>query len=99
MTLFPLRSSTWEHFIILYGMGITPPLAYCRVVVSGSHDPVEYFVRTKADGNLIIFVMNIFFTSRGPTIHVVCGDLLFLLLLCFCVAVCAAPPLVCAHPP
>ncbi|EKF25994.1 mucin-associated surface protein (MASP), putative, partial [Trypanosoma cruzi marinkellei] len=34
-------------------------------------------------------VMNIGCASRGPTIHVVCGDLLFsYLLLCFCVAVC-----------
>ncbi|KAF8277679.1 hypothetical protein TcBrA4_0108200, partial [Trypanosoma cruzi] len=41
------------------------------------------------------FVINIGCTSRGSTIHVVCGDLFFLLLLCFCVAVCAAPPLVC----
>ncbi|RNC32464.1 trans-sialidase, partial [Trypanosoma cruzi] len=37
------------------------------------------------------FVVNIGCNSRGPTIHVVCGDLLFVLLLCFCVAVCAAP--------
>ncbi|KAF5216616.1 hypothetical protein ECC02_010595 [Trypanosoma cruzi] len=35
-------------------------------------------------------------TSRGPTIHVVRGSP-FLLLLCFCVAVCAAPPLVCVR--
>ncbi|KAF5218147.1 hypothetical protein ECC02_008963 [Trypanosoma cruzi] len=35
-------------------------------------------------------------TSRGPTIHVVRGSPL-LLLLCFCVAVCAAPPLVCVR--
>ncbi|EKG02027.1 mucin TcMUCII, putative, partial [Trypanosoma cruzi] len=39
--------------------------------------------------------MNIDCTSRGPTIHVVCEDHSFLLLLCFCAAVCAAPPLVC----
>ncbi|ESS55951.1 hypothetical protein TCDM_12550 [Trypanosoma cruzi Dm28c] len=47
------------------------------------------------------FVMNIGCTSRGPTIHVVCGDYSFLLLvlLCFCVAACAASPLVCVHPP
>ncbi|PWV04449.1 Mucin-associated surface protein (MASP) [Trypanosoma cruzi] len=44
--------------------------------------------------------MNIFCTSRGPTIRVVCVDLSFLLLLlCFCVAVCAAPPLVCVRTP
>ncbi|ESS61548.1 hypothetical protein TCDM_10857 [Trypanosoma cruzi Dm28c] len=44
------------------------------------------------------FVMNIGCASRGPTIHVVCGDLLFLLLLllCLCVAVCAVPSCVCA---
>ncbi|KAF5217190.1 hypothetical protein ECC02_009959 [Trypanosoma cruzi] len=43
----------------------------------------------------ICFLMDIGCTSCGPTIHVVCGDLPFLLLLCFCVAVVAAPPLVC----
>ncbi|KAF5213827.1 mucin TcMUCII [Trypanosoma cruzi] len=39
-------------------------------------------------GNRIVFVMNIDCTSRGTTIRVVCGDLLFLIvtfLLCFCV--------------
>ncbi|RNF05032.1 trans-sialidase [Trypanosoma cruzi] len=49
------------------------------------------------------FAMNVGCTSRGPTIHVVCGDYSFLLLLlvlhCFPVAVCAAPPLVCAYLP
>ncbi|RNE96106.1 mucin TcMUCII [Trypanosoma cruzi] len=99
MTLFPLRSSTWEHFIILYGMESTHPAAYCRVVVSGSHDPVEYFVRTKADGNLIIFVMSIGCTSRGPTIHVVCGDLLFTVTLLLCCCVRCASSCVCACPP
>ncbi|PWV20678.1 hypothetical protein C3747_5g725 [Trypanosoma cruzi] len=42
-----------EHFI-LYGMEITPPLEYCRVVVSGSKDPVEYFVRAKGDGRTVV---------------------------------------------
>ncbi|EKG02305.1 trans-sialidase, putative [Trypanosoma cruzi] len=46
---------------------------------------------------LNVFVMNIGCTSRGPTTCVVCGDHSFSLLLCFCVAVCAAPPLVCAR--
>ncbi|EAN85613.1 mucin TcMUC [Trypanosoma cruzi] len=45
------------------------------------------------------FVVNIGCNSRGPTVRVVCGDLLFVLLLCCCVAVCAAPSCVCAHPP
>ncbi|PWU97505.1 hypothetical protein C4B63_15g388 [Trypanosoma cruzi] len=51
---FSLRSSTWEHFIILCGMENTPPLAYRRVVVSGSNDPVEYFVRAKGDGRAVV---------------------------------------------
>ncbi|EKG00690.1 hypothetical protein TCSYLVIO_008349 [Trypanosoma cruzi] len=47
------------------------------------------------------FAINIGCASRGPTIHVVCRDysFLLLLLLCFCVAVCAAPPLVCVCAP
>ncbi|ESS60528.1 hypothetical protein TCDM_11944 [Trypanosoma cruzi Dm28c] len=52
-------------------------------------------IQPKQDNKLL--VVNIGCTSRGPTIHVVCGDLPFLLLLCFCVAVCAAPPLVCVR--
>ncbi|KAF8289569.1 hypothetical protein TcBrA4_0140100 [Trypanosoma cruzi] len=51
---FSLRSSTWEHFIILCGVESTRPLAYRRVVVSGSNDPVEYFVRAKGDGRAVM---------------------------------------------
>ncbi|KAF8293653.1 hypothetical protein TcBrA4_0072040 [Trypanosoma cruzi] len=51
---FSLRSSTWEHFIILCGIKSTPPLAYRRVVVSGSKDPVEYFVSAKGDGRAVM---------------------------------------------
>ncbi|RNC53080.1 hypothetical protein TcCL_ESM09622 [Trypanosoma cruzi] len=35
-------------------MESTPPVAYCRVVVSGSKDPVEYFVRAKGDGRTVV---------------------------------------------
>ncbi|RNC34466.1 hypothetical protein TcCL_Unassigned02746 [Trypanosoma cruzi] len=35
-------------------MESTPPLAYRRVVVSGSNDPVEYFVRAKDDGRTVV---------------------------------------------
>ncbi|KAF8286813.1 hypothetical protein TcBrA4_0026540 [Trypanosoma cruzi] len=35
-------------------MGITRPLAHCCVVVSGSQDPVEYFVRAKGDGRTVM---------------------------------------------
>ncbi|ESS61236.1 hypothetical protein TcG_12977 [Trypanosoma cruzi] len=35
-------------------MESTRPLAYCRVVVSGSQDPVEYFVRAKDDGRTVM---------------------------------------------
>ncbi|RNC56386.1 hypothetical protein TcCL_ESM06028 [Trypanosoma cruzi] len=35
-------------------MGITYPVAYCRVVVFGSKDPVEYFVRAKGDGRTVV---------------------------------------------
>ncbi|PWU84012.1 hypothetical protein C4B63_262g31 [Trypanosoma cruzi] len=51
--LFSLRSSTWENFV-LCGMESTRPLAHCRVVVSGSQDPVEYFVRAKDDGRTVM---------------------------------------------
>ncbi|PWV02035.1 hypothetical protein C4B63_3g579 [Trypanosoma cruzi] len=51
---FSLRSSTWEHFIILCGIKSTYPAAYRRVVVSGSKDPVEYFVRAKGDGRAVM---------------------------------------------
>ncbi|PWU86031.1 hypothetical protein C4B63_135g33 [Trypanosoma cruzi] len=53
MPLFSLRSSTWENFV-LCGMESTRPLAHCRVVVSGSQDPVEYFVRAKDDGRTVM---------------------------------------------
>ncbi|EKF29353.1 mucin-associated surface protein (MASP), putative, partial [Trypanosoma cruzi marinkellei] len=43
--------------------------------------------------------MNIGCASRGPTIHVVCGDLFLSWLLCLCVAVGAAPILVCVCVP
>ncbi|KAF8307016.1 hypothetical protein TcBrA4_0021040 [Trypanosoma cruzi] len=35
-------------------MESTPPAAYCRVAVSGSKDPVEYFVRAKGDGRAVV---------------------------------------------
>ncbi|RNE97291.1 hypothetical protein TcG_12653 [Trypanosoma cruzi] len=35
-------------------MESTRPLAHCRVVVSGSQDPVEYFVRAKDDGRTVM---------------------------------------------
>ncbi|KAF8278705.1 hypothetical protein TcBrA4_0107850 [Trypanosoma cruzi] len=35
-------------------MESTRPLAHCRVVVSGSQDPVEYFVRAKDDGRTVV---------------------------------------------
>ncbi|PWV04451.1 hypothetical protein C3747_151g56 [Trypanosoma cruzi] len=35
-------------------MESTPPVAYRRVVVSGSKDPVEYFVRAKDDGRTVV---------------------------------------------
>ncbi|RNC45838.1 hypothetical protein TcCL_NonESM04369 [Trypanosoma cruzi] len=35
-------------------MESTHPLAYRRVVVSGSKDPVEYFVRAKGDGTTVM---------------------------------------------
>ncbi|RNF00155.1 hypothetical protein TcG_12298, partial [Trypanosoma cruzi] len=54
MPLFSLRSSTWGIFIILCGMESTRPLAYRRVVVSGSQDPVEYFVRAKGDDRTVM---------------------------------------------
>ncbi|KAF5214234.1 hypothetical protein ECC02_013186 [Trypanosoma cruzi] len=70
-----------EYLPLLYGR----PLRYSPVIVAAYNQ------------NRITscFVMNIGCTSRGPTIHVVCGDLFFLLLLCFCVAVGAAPSCVC----
>ncbi|KAF5213704.1 hypothetical protein ECC02_013754 [Trypanosoma cruzi] len=44
------------------------------------------------------FAMNVGCDSHGPVIYVVCGDFFFLLLLlCFCAAVCVAPPLVCVR--
>ncbi|RNC32825.1 hypothetical protein TcCL_Unassigned04533 [Trypanosoma cruzi] len=43
-----------ENFIILCGMESTYPAAYRRVVVSGSKDPVEYFVRAKDDGRTVV---------------------------------------------
>ncbi|KAF5217320.1 mucin TcMUC [Trypanosoma cruzi] len=72
-----------EYLPLLYGR----PLRYSLVIVAAYNQ------------NRITscFVMNIGCTSRGPTIRVVCGDLLFLLLLCFCVAVCAAPSCVCVR--
>ncbi|PWU87135.1 hypothetical protein C4B63_100g8 [Trypanosoma cruzi] len=35
-------------------MESTRPLAHCRVVVSGSQDPVEYFVRAKGDDRTVM---------------------------------------------
>ncbi|KAF8284567.1 hypothetical protein TcYC6_0004710 [Trypanosoma cruzi] len=35
-------------------MGSTHPVAYRSVVVSGSKDPVEYFVRVKGDGRTVV---------------------------------------------
>ncbi|RNC54273.1 hypothetical protein TcCL_ESM08302 [Trypanosoma cruzi] len=35
-------------------MESTHPVAYCRVVVSGSKDPVEYFVRAKDDCRTVV---------------------------------------------
>ncbi|KAF5215050.1 hypothetical protein ECC02_012288 [Trypanosoma cruzi] len=76
-----------EYLPLLYGR----PLRYSLVIVAAYNQ------------NRITscFVMNIGCTSRGPTILLVCVDLLFLLLLCFRVAVCAAPPrvCVCVYPP
>ncbi|EKG03749.1 trans-sialidase, putative, partial [Trypanosoma cruzi] len=70
---------------LLYGR----PLRYSLVIVTA-------YSKIKATS---CFAMNVGCTSRGPTIHVVCGDYSFLLLvlLCFCVAVCAAPSLVCVR--
>ncbi|RNC32294.1 mucin TcMUCII [Trypanosoma cruzi] len=73
---------TTEYLPLLYGR----PLRYSLVIVAA-------YNQNKITS---CFVMNIGCTSRGPTIRVVCGDLLFVLLLCFCVAVCAAPSCVCA---
>ncbi|PWU93341.1 hypothetical protein C4B63_32g183 [Trypanosoma cruzi] len=42
-----------ENFA-LCGMESTRPLAHCRVVVSGSQDPVEYFVRAKGDDRTVM---------------------------------------------
>ncbi|KAF5220086.1 hypothetical protein ECC02_006880 [Trypanosoma cruzi] len=72
-----------EYLPLLYGR----VLRYSLVIITVSNK----------NRITICFLMDIGCTSRGPTIHVVCGDLLFLLLLCFCVAVCAAPPLVCVR--
>ncbi|RNC38378.1 hypothetical protein TcCL_NonESM12376 [Trypanosoma cruzi] len=35
-------------------MESTHPVEYCRLVVSGSKDPVEYFVRAKGDGRAVM---------------------------------------------
>ncbi|PWU88665.1 hypothetical protein C3747_425g6 [Trypanosoma cruzi] len=35
-------------------MESTHPVEYCRLVVSGSKDPVEYFVRAKGDGRAVV---------------------------------------------
>ncbi|ESS60730.1 hypothetical protein TCDM_11722 [Trypanosoma cruzi Dm28c] len=79
----PVR--TTEYLPLLYGR----PLRYSLVIVAAYNQ----------NRITICFVMNIGCASRGPTIRMVCEDILFLLLLCFCVAVCAAPPLVCVYPP
>ncbi|ESS62305.1 mucin TcMUCII [Trypanosoma cruzi Dm28c] len=75
---------TTEYMPLLYGR----PLRYSLVIVAAY----------KQNRITSCFVVNIGCTSRGPTIRMVCGDLsLFVLLLCFCVAVCAAPLLVCVR--
>ncbi|EAN84058.1 hypothetical protein Tc00.1047053508511.20 [Trypanosoma cruzi] len=76
---------TTEYLPLLYGRS----LRYSLVIVAAYNQ----------NKITICFVVNIGCTSRGPTIRVVCGDLFLLFLLCFCVAVCAAPSCVCAHPP
>ncbi|ESS63176.1 hypothetical protein TCDM_09042 [Trypanosoma cruzi Dm28c] len=80
----PARRSLWDG--ILFTFVLTVLLAstlYCKSI--------------KQNKIIIRFVMNVGCASRGPTIRVVCGDHSFSLLLCFCVAVCAEPPLVCVR--
>ncbi|RNC53830.1 putative trans-sialidase [Trypanosoma cruzi] len=57
--------------------------------------------QTKKRGKRIYcFVMNIGCASRGPTIHVVCGDLSFLIVtLLLCCRVRCTSSCACAHPP
>ncbi|KAF5216329.1 hypothetical protein ECC02_010909 [Trypanosoma cruzi] len=72
-----------EYLPLLYGR----PLRYSLIIITASNNSKM----------TICFVMSVGCNSRGTTILLVCGDLLFLLLLCFCVAVCAAAPLVCVR--